>query len=129
MNILSPDYGQSILARFSKDITKYDYTNLPIDKNPLRNQGVLILIWDGKYSVKISYKNDSVHFLIEDDYYKYIDSSISNNVLTKAHYEYFSDAFEYLKSHEENLRSIKSEFTNLPNSYIRNEKLNELIKN
>jgi hypothetical protein len=128
MDILNPDYGYQILTRFSK-VTKYDYTDKPKKDNPLGNEGISLIIWDGKYSSKITYKKNNTHFLIEDDYYQYINIHISNDNITKAHYEYFSDAIEYLKSHEQNLKDIRSGFgARLPIGYTRQEKLNEIIQ-
>jgi hypothetical protein len=127
--IFDPEYGKKILNRFSDDITIYDYTNKTKEENPLGHKGISLIIWDGgQYHCSINYQEDGVLFKIEDDFCKYINNKISNEHLTKAHYEYYSDAIEYLRSHSKKIRDISRGFKQqLPNNYVRDEKLKELI--
>ena len=127
MDIKTPEFGQHFLSQFG-DVTKYDYTETPKDKNPLGHEGITLIIWDGKYNVRLSYNKAYINFLIEDDYYKYVNKNISYNCLSVAHFNYISDVIKYLKSHEAKLFEIKSEFgDNLPIEYIRQEKLDTLV--
>lgn len=143
--IFDPEYGKKILNRFSDDITIYDYTNKtkeenplglyhpPVffygkEENPIGHEGILLIIWDGRYNCSINYQKDRVLFKIEDDYYKYINNNIFHDSLTKAHYEYYSDYITYLKSHAKNIADMSYGFRQqLPNNYVRDEKLKELI--
>jgi hypothetical protein len=127
--ILDSEYGRDILGRFSSNITMYDYTNKTREQNPLGHKGISLIIWDGcQYHCSINYQEDGVLFKIEDDFCKYINNKISNEHLTKAHYEYYSDAIEYLRSHSKKIRDISRGFKQkLPNNYVRDEKLKELI--
>jgi hypothetical protein len=126
--IFDPEYGKKILNRFSDDITIYDYTNKTKEENPLGHEGILLIIWDGRYNCSINYQKDRVLFKIEDDYYKYINNNIFHDSLTKAHYEYYSDYITYLKSHAKNIADMSYGFRQqLPNNYVRDEKLKELI--
>jgi hypothetical protein len=127
--ILDPEYGRDILGRFSSNITMYDYTNKTREQNPLGHKGISLIIWDGgQYHYSINYQEDGVLFKIEDDFYKYINNKIYYEHLTKAHYEYYSDYITYLKSHAKNVADMSSGFKQqLPNNYVRDEKLKELI--
>jgi hypothetical protein len=126
--IFDPEYGKKILNRFSDDITIYDYTNKTKEENPLGHKGISLIIWDGRYNCSINYQKDRVLFKIEDDYYKYINNNIFHDSLTKAHYEYYSDYITYLKSHAKNIADMSYGFRQqLPNNYVRDEKLKELI--
>ena len=127
--ILDPEYGREILGRFSSNITMYDYTNKTREENPLGHKGISVIVWDGgQYNCSINYQEDGVLFKIENDFYKYINKKISNEHLTKAHYEYYSDVIEYLRSHSIKIREMSRGFgQQLPINYIRDEKINELI--
>jgi hypothetical protein len=123
--ISNPQYGKNILSRFSEKITVYDYSDI---ESQYGNEGISVLGWDGRYSFRINYKNMGVSFIINDDYFTYIDCIIFYENLTKSHYEYFSDVIEYLQLHREKLKQINNEFRQiLPINYIRNEKLNQII--
>lgn len=127
MDIKTPEFGQQFLSQFG-DVTKYDYTETPKDKNPFGLEGIVLIIYDGKYNVKISYKDSYLVFLIEDGYYQYINHSISHDFLSEAHFDYIKDMILYFKSHEKKLSEIISGFGNqLPINYIRQQKLNELV--
>jgi len=128
MDIKSPDFGYQFLLQFSQDVTKYDYTKKTKEENPLGNEGITLIIYDGKYNVKISYKDSYLCFLIEDGYYQYINHNISYDFLSEAHYDYIKDMILYFKSHEKKLFEMKRGFGNqLPIEYIRQQKLNELV--
>ena len=125
--ILNPDYGFELLSNFS-EVTKYDYNGRTKEENPLGHKGISLVMWDGIYSVSINYQSDRVLFKIEDDYYKYINTSIPNESLRNAHYVYFSDTLSYLQKTRKETSYLCSKFKeNLPIDYIREEKLKNLI--
>ena len=128
MNIRDVEYGEMILSIFSKDITKYDYRNRSKEDNPLGHEGVSLITWDGRYNAIINYRDKGVIFKIEDDYYKYLNNQIFYENLTKSHYDYFIHYLGLLKEHTKKCSELSSEFRNqLPQMWIRQEKLNQLI--
>lgn len=56
--------GYDFLKQFSSDVTKYDYTEKSKEENPLVHKGILLIIYDGKYNVKLSYNDSYLNFLI-----------------------------------------------------------------
>lgn len=128
MNIKTPEFGQQFLSQFWSDVTKYDYTETSKDKNPFGLEGILLIIYDGKYNVKLSYKDSYLNFLIEDGYYQYINHNISYDFLSEAHFDYIKDLILYFKSHEKKLSEMIPGFGNqLPINYVRQQKLNQLV--
>jgi hypothetical protein len=123
--------GYDFLKQFSDDVTKYDYREKTKAVNPFRGNRdnlVVLIIYDGKYNVKLSYDDSSLNFLIEDDYYKYINHNITYDDLSEAHFDYIADVIRHLKSHESKLAQMKRGFGNkLPIEYIRQQKLNQLV--
>lgn len=128
MDIKTPEFGQHFLSQFSSDVTKYDYTVVPKEKNPLGHKGITLLIYDGKYNVKLLYNDLCLVFLIEDGYYQYINHQVTYDSLSQAHFDYINDMILYFKSHEKKLSEMITGFgVKLPINYIRQQKLNTLV--
>jgi len=123
-DIKTPEYGIEILSRFSKDITIYDYTEM--DDSP--HHGIHLIHYDGRLNAKINYLENGVVFLIEDDYYKYLNNQIWYENLISPHYEYFAYYLNLLKEEVKHHSELSSKFRNeLPVEWLRDQKIKELI--
>lgn len=121
------EYGEDFLKKFG-DVTKYDYRNKTIEENPLGHKGIRILTWDGQYNNYLIYTDNGVTFRIEDSLSTYLNKLILYEDLTISHFEYFSDYITFLREHSKKCSEFKVNFGKiLPQTYIRNEKLNQLI--
>ena len=128
MDIKSIEYGFEFLKKFG-ELTIYDYTNMPLHKNKLGNEGVhLIAYICDRYSLKLIYHETSIYFLITDQLYRYIDKKIFYPFLTRQHFTYYEDVVKFLIDCESKTKQLKDGFqVELPIEYQRQEKLEKLI--
>ena len=129
MDFNSIDFGLIFLKQFHPEVVIYDYTKMSPDKNKLGNEGVHLIVYIcDRYSLKLIYHETSIHFLITDQLYRYIDKKIFYPFVTRQHFTYYEDVVKFLIDCESKTRQLKHGFqVELPIEYQRQEKLEKLL--